>query len=114
MPVVVASQLLTYNAFGLITITPNKVIVNITAVVGDRAIRRSVSKELKKPLPEVGDRTVAASFGAWIEHGHRARLTVSELASFDLDTTERLADLPEVERLLEQAAALVEQSAYKT
>ncbi len=111
MPVAVDSQLLTYNAFGLITITPKKIIVNITAVAGDHALRRSVHKELRQPLPEIAaNRTVAASFGAWLEPGKRAHLTVSELT---LDgTNEPLIEIPEVERLLEQAVSLIEQSAH--
>ncbi len=110
MPVVVDSQLRTFNAFGIITITPKKIIVNITAVAGDHAIKRVVNRELRQPLPEVGNRTVAASFGAWLEPGNRARLTVSEVATAGV--TDPLANIPEVERLLEQAISLIEQSAH--
>src|SRR5512138_382309 len=109
MPVAVDNQLLTFNAFGIITITPKKVMVNITAVSGDKAIKRQLSKELKEPMPEVGDRTVAAAFGVWMEPGKQARVTVSEVGTLNL--TEPLAHLPEVSRLLEQAIQLVEQSA---
>ncbi len=109
MPVAVDNKLLTYNAFGIITITSKKVSVNITAVYGDKALRRHVSKELKAPLPEVGDHTVAAAFGVWMEPGKKARITVSEIATSHM--TEPVADIPEVSRLLEQAIQLVEQSA---
>jgi hypothetical protein len=110
MTVAVDNQLLTFNAFGIITITPKKVMVNITAVSGDRAIKRQVSKELKAPLAEVGDQTVAASFGVWMEPGKQARITVSEIATLQL--TEPMADIPEVSRLLEQAIQMVENSAH--
>lgn len=103
-------ELQTFNSFGIITITPKKIIVAITAIAGKLPIKRSVSKELQKPLPEVGDRTVAAAFGAYLSSGHKARVTVSEVATTSMKMP--LADIPEVDRLLHQAVQLVEQSAF--
>ncbi len=112
MPVVVTHELLTFNAFGIITITPKKILVDITAVSGSHAVKRSVSKALSKPLPEVGDRTVAASYGAMITPGEKTRITVSEVGTSRL--SEPLADIPEVSRLLEQAIGLIERSSFNS
>ncbi len=112
MPVVVAHELLTFNAFGMLTVTPKKIIVNITAISGQRAIKRYISKDLRNPLPETGQKTVAAAFGVWIEPGKRARITVSELATHEVE--EKLLDIPDVGRLIEQAVHLIQDSALQS
>ena len=110
MQVAIQTGLLTFNAFGIITITPKKIMVNITSVSGEHAIRRSISKDLRKPLPEIGEQTVAASFGAWIEPNRKTRLTVAEVGS--LHITQPMIDIPEVNRIVEQAIQLIQQSAF--
>ena len=77
-------QLMTYNAFGYISITPKRITVSITAIDTEsgKSFTRSTAKEIGSAIPNLPH--AVATFGAWLEKNKRARITVNELGETKL------------------------------
>ena len=96
-------SLLTFNAFGTVSVSREKVSATITAVAGGRSIVRSVSKEFE-PIDGVGDGEISALiFGAWLDQG--TRVTSHEVGR--LQSGVSLTDLPEVADVLRSALDMI-------
>jgi hypothetical protein len=98
-----------YNAFGIIRINREEIVVTITAVKGSRHVNRSVTERLDQPITEIEpEETSVASFGAWMEPGKRSQVTMHEMT--ELKSGVFIKDLPQVSRVLENALQQVKQS----
>lgn len=98
-------SLLTFNAFGTVSVSREKVSATITAVAGGRSIVRSVSKEFE-PIDGVGDGEISALiFGAWLDKGQGTRVTSHEVGR--LQSGVSLTDLPEVADVLRSALDMI-------
>lgn len=98
-------DLLLYNAFGLISISSQRITANITVVIGEKSFSRSVVRDLDA-VPGVADgEQTAVVFGAWIETGKKARIVVNEIGK--LESGMQVSDISEVGKVLMEAIDLV-------
>ena len=100
-------ELMLFNAFGLIKVNRDKVVVNITAVAaGGKAINRNLVEDVAEPIEQVGeDEFGSALFAAYIEPGKKTRITFHELN--DLKSGISVSEIPGVGAVLLKALNLV-------
>ncbi len=92
-------DLLTYNVFGVIRVTHQKITVNGTAIVEDgRPISRSVTEKYEDgcSVPE-GD-SGSATFGALLLADGQNRIAIHEIGSLKCGI--EIGKLPEVDKVL--------------
>jgi hypothetical protein len=103
-------KLLEYNAFGLVSISREKITASVTVVSGSRSISRSVADELDKPLQEVQDNeSVAITFGAWLEPGKQSRITAHEIG--ELKSGALVGEIAQVKQVIQKAIELTKKAA---
>jgi hypothetical protein len=103
-------QLLTYNAFGLVTVTRTSITVNVTAIAGQRAVSRTATEETG-PIQGIQPGEVAkVSFGAWIEPTKDTRLTFHEHDK--LQSGDSSIDIPKVNEIISKALKMVKSSVF--
>jgi hypothetical protein len=104
------TQLLTYNAFGLITVTHDAVRVSTTAIAGKRAVSRTVEVNCSLKHIEPGE-IIHSSFGAWIAPDAETRFTFHEHGK--LKSGEVSTEFAEVTTALSQSIKLVKESIFR-
>jgi hypothetical protein len=104
------TDLLTYNAFGIISINPKRITASVTAVAGTKSITRSVVRDLTDNLAAIEDgESTAVVFGAWLQPGKKARITIHEIGK--LASGLPVSEIPEVGKVLAEALELVKAAA---
>jgi hypothetical protein len=104
-------ELMLFNAFGLIKVNRDSVVVNITAVAaGGKAINRSLVEDAVEPILLIDeDEFGSAMFAAYIEPGKKTRITFHELN--DLKSGSSVSVIPVVGAVLLKALDLVRERA---
>ncbi len=69
----------TYNGFGFLSVSPDKVSVTLTAIYGAQEISRTLEKDIEEPLDLDG--TYNFALGVYMETGKASRITVRELST---------------------------------
>ena len=107
----IKNPLKTYNAFGLITLQPEKVLVSLTVItVWKIFVQHSVTEPCSLSVDIFGESKVAfATLALVIEEKGGFDMTVSELTS--LRKGSKLGNVPEVMKALKKTVALVRKSA---
>ena len=104
------TQLLTFNAFGLVTVTRTSVTVNVTAIDGKRAVSRTATEETD-PMDGIQPGEIShVSFGAWIEQTKDTRLTFHEHGL--LESGDSSTEIPKVSEIISKALKMVKKSIF--
>jgi hypothetical protein len=98
--------LLTFNSFGLISISPKRITASVTAVLDGKSVTRSVVRDLDTNLAGVADgEQTAVVFGANLQSGKKSQVTVHEIGK--LQSGKLVSDIPEVGKVLTEAIDMV-------
>lgn len=100
------TDLLKYNAFGLVTISRQKVTASLTSVYLDKSISRSAAIEFQE-LPDgiASGEIASASVGVWFEMQGSPKVTMHEIKG--LKSGLPFSKFPEVGQALAQAVEMI-------
>lgn len=101
------TDLLQFNAFGLVTIQREKLTATLTAISGERSITRSIRESIL--VEDINsDETVVLTVGVLLQDG-KSRVTVHEVGSEKYEYL--MAEIPQVREVIDRAVEMVKKGA---
>jgi hypothetical protein len=102
------NEFATFNAFGVISVSPKNISVSISVIHNNKSVNRSVIHELGHAIPAMAH--AAAMFGAWLEKGKPAKVTVREISANKAG--QPMLDIKPIEDTLKEAIDLIEKTIF--